>query len=96
MLITLVFISGVGYSQVAINNDNSAPDSTATVFRAEVATGFGTYSDAYAIDGFSHSRPGYGIGCIGTIIVIPAINTGGCNTITRNKSEYTSISYVCG
>ena len=29
LLITLVFISGVGYSQVAINNDNSAPDASA-------------------------------------------------------------------
>ena len=29
MLITLVFFSGVGYSQVAINNDNSAPDASA-------------------------------------------------------------------
>ncbi|MCD4729350.1 MAG: hypothetical protein K8R74_02030 [Bacteroidales bacterium] len=45
--------------------NDDAPDSTATVFRAEVATGFGTYSDAYAIDGFSHSRPGYGIGVHG-------------------------------
>lgn len=29
LLIALVFISGVGYSQVAINNDNSAPDASA-------------------------------------------------------------------
>ena len=29
IIIALVFISGVGYSQVAINNDNSAPDASA-------------------------------------------------------------------
>jgi len=47
------------------NVNDGASDSTYTVFRSEVTTS-GTFSDAYAIDGYSASRPGYGIGVHGT------------------------------
>ena len=50
MLITLVFISGVSYSQVAINNDNSAPAASANAWQLTqlftVASGSGSIAIA--------------------------------------------------